>query len=390
MQNNLTKRFSVMMEQAKKWDSSNLSEGKKTHRYLNLISFIEEKILPFTRNNAGFKADVHKGLGYLYDMTSNPEKASENFRQAKRIFTKIKDRKGLAETYIRIGDMHRDYGHFNQALTSYQKAIRVSRNIPELSNFKAESLLGIGDLHRLRANYEQALQNLRGAKAIYRRNKSTEGVSEVLWIEGYTHIYTGQYAKAEKAFTQIIRWHEQGEVDETHRSTATGALGDIYRLTGKYEQSLALYREAEESMDIEGNQSGRAWILAMMGHSYLQLDNLQEAKRSILKAENLSRKMNNGINLVWALQAKAETQKLEGRTDDAKNTYRESQSIARKYGLKLETAHSRLGLATLSYKKGNPLYEKALRIYKDIGCRWGVRECNIRMKTREGPPLNYP
>jgi tetratricopeptide (TPR) repeat protein len=390
MRNKLAERFSVMMEQAKEWDSSDLSEGKKTHRYLNLISFIEEKILPFTQNNPGFRADVFKGLGYLYDMTSNPEKASLNLGEAKKIFFNTKYGKGLAETYILIGDMHRDYGRFSHALQSYEKAIQTCKNSVELSDLKAESLVGIGDLHRLKGIYKEALKKLSEAKTIYRKNKSTVGISEVLWVEGYTYTYMSQYTKAERAFRQIIQWHKQGKVDETHRSTATGALADTYRLTGKYEQSLKLYREAEESMDIEGNTSGRAWILAMMGHSYLQLNMLQEAKRSILKAENLSRKMNNDTCLVWALQAKAELEKQDGRTREAKNTYHESQCIAKKYGLKLEFAHSYLGLAGLTGRKGTFLYKKALMIYKDIGCRWGIRESSTRMNTPGDNPLNFP
>ena len=128
------------------------------------------------------------------------------------------------------------------------------------------------------------------AKTIYKKNKNVPGLSEVLWIEGYTYIYMSRYDKAEKAFNQMIQWYEQGLVDEKHRDTATGALGDVYRLTGRYEESLKLYREAEESMDIEGNSSGRAWILAMMGHAHLQQNQTAEAKRQILRAENLSRK----------------------------------------------------------------------------------------------------
>lgn len=390
MHDKLKESFYRMMEQAKTWDSSALSEARKSHRYLNLISFIEEKIQPFTGNDEGFKGDVFKGLGYLHDMTDNLEKASENFREAKKIFLRIKDKKGLAETHILMGDMHRDYGRYRQALQNYQKAIEASKNKPKLSDLEAECLYGIGDLDRTTGNYPKALKNLREAKRIYRKNKNIVGVSEVLWIEGYTYIYMNQYAKAAKAFRQMIKWYEQGLVDETHRDTATGALGDVYRLTGRYEESLKLYTEAEESMDIQGNTSQRAWILAMMGHSNLQLNKIHDAKRSILKAENLSRKTGNDICLVWTLQAKAELERIEGRKDDAKKTYIESQRTAKKYGMKLETAHSLLGLAILTGKKGTPFYEKALNIYKDIGSRWGIRECNLRMKSGVGQPLNFP
>ena len=390
MPDKLRDRFNRMMEQAKKWDSSALSEARKSHRYLNLISFIEEKIQPFTENDEGFKGDVFKGLGYLHDMTDNPEKASGNFREAKKIFLRIKDRKGLAETCVLTGDMHRDYGHSRQALQNYQKAIQLSENNPELSDLEAESLYGIGDLHRTRGNYPEALAHLRKAKAIYKKNKNIPEISEILWIEGYTYIYMGRYAKAERTFNQMIEWYEQGLTDEKHRDTATGALADVYRLTGRYEESLKLYAEAEESMDIEGNSSGRAWILAMMGHSLLQLSRTEEAKRQILRAENLSRKKNNDINLVWALQAKAELEKLEGRSSEGKKTYQESQRVAKKYGLRLETAHSLLGLAEITGKKEPPLYGKALRIYKDIGSRWGIRECGLRMKKHVDRPLNFP
>ncbi len=399
MPNKLRDRFNRMMEQAKKWDSAALSEARKNHRYLNLISFIEEKIQPFTDNDEGFKGDVFKGLGYLHDMTDNPGKASGNFREAKKIFLRIKDRKGLAETCVLIGDMHRDYGHSRQALQNYQKAIQLSENNPELSNFEAESLYGIGDLCRTRGNYPKALAHLRKAKAIYKKNKNIPEISEILWIEGYTYICMGQYGKAERTFNQMIQWYDQGLTDEKHRNTATGALGDVYRLTGRCEESLKLYAEAEESMDIEGNSSGRAWILAVMGHSYLQEGKIAEAKRQILRAENLSRKKNNDINLVWALQAKAELERLEGRKNDARKTYRESQRVAKKYGLRLETAHSHLGLAELAKQTGpqaSGLYGKALKIYKEIGSKWGIRECQKRMgffrKTMEHQtvPINFP
>lgn len=390
MSNKLKDSFSKMMEQAKEWDSLHLSEGRKTHRYLNLISFIEEKILPFTQNDPGFKADIFKGLGFLYDMTLNPEKASENFEKAIRIYSKANDNKGLAETHILVGDMHRDYCHFRQALQNYEKAIDATRNSPELSSFEAESLLGIGDLHRLKGNYKEALLNLREAKRIYRKNKSIVGVSEVLWVEGYTYIYMTRYARAEKIFTRMIGLYRQRLVDETHRDTATAALGDVYRLTGRYEESLRLYSEAEESMDIEGNTSGRAWVLAMMGHSYLQLNKPSDAKRSILKAENLSRKTNNDVCLVWALQAKAELEKSEGKIEEARNSYLESKRIAQSYGTRLELAHSHLGLAGLTGKNGTALYQKALKIYKDIGCPWGIRECKVRMESTVGQALNFP
>ena len=390
MPNKLKDSFNRMMEQAKEWDSSDLSEARKSRRYENLISFIEEKILPYTGKDVGFKGDVFKALGYLYDMTLNQKKASESFEKALKIYSRTKDKKGLAETHILAGDMHRDYGRSRQALQNYEKAIEASKNTPELSDLEAESLSGIGDLHRTRSNYKEALTHLKKAKTIYRKNKNVVGESEVLWTEGYTYIYMSRYDKAEKAFRQMIQWYEQGKVDETHRDTATGALADIYRLTGRYEESLKLYSEAEETMDIEGYETQRAWILAMMGHTHLQLNKLQDAKRSILKAENLSRKTNNDICLVWALQAKAELEKLDGKTEEAIKIYKESNRIAKKYGMRLEIAHSHLGLAGLTAKKGTSLYEKALRIYKDIGSPWGIKECNLRKRKQTDRPLNFP
>jgi tetratricopeptide (TPR) repeat protein len=303
-------------------------------------------------------------------------------------------------TLVLLRDMYKEYGFFKKALNDYQKVAKVCGNLKRLQKFKADSYWGIGDIERLMGKYEESLQNLKKAKSISERNAWHDGISDALWTEGYVYICVARYVEAEKAFKQIFNLYRQAKVDEAHKDSTKGALGDVYRLTGRFEESLKLYKEAEESMHIQGNDSGRAWILTVMGHSYLQLNQPVQAKRVLLKAENLARRIGDEISLIWALQARAELERGEKKYKEAESYYLESMELAHSHGLKLEVAHSYLGLAEISRRKGRrdpDLYEKPLKIYKRIGSPWGINECCLRenilrneMSPSQDRPLNFP
>jgi tetratricopeptide (TPR) repeat protein len=386
----IRKSFGKGMEKVETWTGYDMTRGKIERRYLNMISLIEGKILPLTEKDDDFRGEVLKKLGFLYDMTSNFNNASKSLEEAKKIFQKTSNAEELSEVLVLEGDLYRDYAHFQEALKIYSQNLKGVKRTQKLLRLKAESLWGIGEIHRLTANYKKASQHLEEAKKIFIKIKDNNGISDTLWSQGYTSLLTGQYKEAEEALNKILDMHSTGRVDEFHKASALGAMADIYRLTERYEESAKIYREAEESMNIQENQGMRAWILAVRTHSLMQLKKMKEARESVTEAENIARKNNDILSLTWALQARAELERQEGQAGQAKKLFEESQQLSETHGLRLELAHSHLGLAGLSRGKGASLYEKALRIYKDIGCQWGIKECKVRMESTVGQALNFP
>ena len=392
--------YKKAIEQAHEWTSSDISEGRLNKRYENLIVFIETKVQPFAEKDGEFKATVVKDIGNLYELIGDFEKAYFNLEKAKKLFIRLGKPEELAETYALLGDLYRDYGFSKKAINNYEKAIGYCGTIKELQEWKGDSHWGMGDLYRMTGSYQKGLANLEKAELIFKENNLIEGIGHVLWTKGYCYICTSEYQKAESCFNRILDLCNSGKLDETHRASAFGALGDCYRLTGKFETSLDLYQKAEESSEIQEDDSARSWMFAVTGLSYLQLSRVKEATRSVVRAENLAKRIDDKVSLLWTLQARAEVERCEKRFDEAASYYQQTQELAKSRGFKMELAHSFLGLGEVARNTGNEacsFYRKAIKIYRRIGARWGVEECTYRENLiREKPtghdtkPLNFP
>ena len=376
-------------EEVSACSKQDLSKARLTRRYLNFVRFVEGNILPETRGDKRFRAEVLKDLGYFQDMVGETKKAIVSLNKAEKAFIDLNDKNNLVETQCLLGDVYRSVPKFSKAIFYYKKVTSSRGKSETIQKARANAYWGIGDIHRLRGDYKDAINALNKAERIFIRNNPDEGIGEVLWTRGYVFICRGSFEKAEPIFLQILSMCDSGILDETHRCTALGALADVYRLQGKIDDNLFdLYRQADESLEAQEDFSARSWILTTKALAYMQISENEEAKRLLLEADAYNQKACDQMGKIWTWQALGELSRVGGDIAKAKKYFNNTKCIAKSNGCKLELAHSYLGLAETAKSEGKRsahLYNKALGVYKEIGTEWGKRECEKRMSSGKIP-----
>lgn len=389
-------------EQESKWSAEATSAAEETRRYRDLINF-SNRVLASCGSDKLFRGEVLKNLGYLYDVTDDSKRAEKSLKEAISIFKRVKDGKvkaWLAESYCLLGDTYRDYGDFKKSLQLYKQAIEAAGRQEQTRKFKAKSYWGIGDIFRSTGKYKEALKFLDKAESDFKKVESKEGIGDVLWARGYVYICLTDYGKAELCFNEILKMWEMKELDESYRGVALGSLGDVCRLSGRFENAIEFYTKAEESMELREDDMERAWILSVMFDAYLNLGNLKDARSVTIRAESLARRMNDKYSLLFALLSWGELERFERNFAAAARRYNECLKVARSIGCTLEIGHSYLGLALIAHQNGEnpaPLFTKAQTTYRKIDSEWGLKECGLRreaiLKSDEKAilkPLNFP
>ena len=385
------------VEEVSACSEENLSEARQRRRYLDFVRFSKERIIPLTKGDKPFYAEVHKDLGYFSDMAGETKQALTYLKRAEAAYRLLKDNTGLAETYCLFGDAYRSVPDLDLAVTFYEKSTGYRGKGEKLQEARAYAYWGIGDVHRMRGDYKAAMSALDKSNRIFTRIDSDDGIGGVLWDQGYVYICRGEFEKAESIFLRILDLCDADRLDESHRCTGEGALADTYRLQGKIDEELfRLYRSASESMEAQEDLAARSWIFSTQALAHLQLNETGKAKILLLEADAYNQKANDPICMLWTYQAMGELHSMLGEYDKAMDIFLKHRNIAKRSKCKLELGHAYLGLAEVERNSGaNPKknFLKALEIYRQIGSKWGVRECRLRMKAGamdKLPPLNFP
>ena len=160
------------------------------------------------------------------------------------------------------------------------KALDVFLNRPEIDEYTAETYLLLGNLFRNRGEVDRALsvhQNLIGRASLTRQQKAA-----TMLALGKDFLAAGMMDRAEQVFTEVL----QGEGSQ-YIEDAKEALRNIYEQTQEWEKAIAVTKASKQSQDNHLN-TVVANYYCELAEVALSTGHLQSAKEQLALAKSRS------------------------------------------------------------------------------------------------------
>lgn len=225
------------------------------------------------------------------------------------------DRAGLAEVYLRQGDVYTLLRRFETAEEALDTSLQLSRaRSDEVGERNALRSLGLLRWHQERN--EEALERVREALAIDRKRGNTDGVAGDLSNLGNIFKGMGNYQEALTHLEEALELTRASH-NPLKQGYVLHILANIYRALGNIDQAVAFFKEAIDVCTQHRLLVQQSFHLTSLAHTYLQQDDVAESLRLYEKAVALNRKVRHADGLAQSLRILGDLLLNLGRTDEA-------------------------------------------------------------------------
>jgi eukaryotic-like serine/threonine-protein kinase len=243
----------------------------------------------------------------------HPEQGAASCEDSSKVFLAAGNRLGVADAMRLIGDSQGFQGHYELAITTYQRALAVLR--------------GLGEEHEKTG---ALLNNMAGAC-----------------------INLGQLDRAEKLY-RTAKDHFEQAGDKANTWTALGNIADVLFLRGKLPDAARLYQQVIESEELLA-PSASGYAMYRLADLELAQGQPKKAHDLAARAVNAMRPTNGGYqDLTGAMVVLGDALMAQGDLAGARQQYQQTLETRQKLGAQDLMAESQVSLADLSLYEGHP------------------------------------
>jgi serine phosphatase RsbU (regulator of sigma subunit) len=282
----------------------------------------------------------------------------EYTQKALKLMQELKDKRGAASCYERLGRINGTNNKYQKAVQFYLNAIVLKRELKDL-NGAADSYSWIAGIYLHTGDYEHALEyclkGLKIAEATGYKNKICE-----------SNITIGIIFYEQKKYKECIAYMGKALAVEGEQ-TSKRNLAFIYNnMAIAYEalkdHNTALSYHFKSLKLKEGSSEGTAISYNNISAVYASLGKSDEALRYILKSVALSEKINDRVGLTYSYIGAGDCYKEQRNTVVAYNYYLKGLKIAREINYKTEIREAYDHLSSVCEEMKD--YHKALEYHK--------------------------
>ncbi|MBU0487048.1 MAG: tetratricopeptide repeat protein, partial [Bacteroidetes bacterium] len=343
--------------------------------YSQAIDSLTDKEIGKYRSRAEFIAIAHKYSGIVTMTSGNYSNAITAFEQAKTIFEKLNDKKGLSTCLNNIGIVYYNKGDFHRAMDYYEKSLLIfeeldyQRGISSCLNNLSLVAMYLGDYSKAEESYEKSLK-------LKEDIDDQPGISRCLNNLGLVVMYQGDYRAATEYFEKSMKIRENLG-DKKGISDCLNSLGMVYKYQGDFPKATGFH---EKGLNIEeelGDKKGISGCLTNLGNVFADQGNLPKAQEYYEKSLKLYEELGDEQGMAVNLNNLGIVYKNQGNYNKAEEFYSESLKIKEKAGDKMGISNCLSNLGNLYFyrnfwDKAEEFYEKSLIIDEELGDKKGI------------------
>ena len=231
-------------------------------------------------------ADAYIFIGNIHANKGDYEKALEFYLKSLKIKEEIGDKKGMADSYGNIGTIQWNKGDYDKALEFYLKALKIFEEIGDKKGM-AGSYIGIGNIHRSKGDYEKALEFFLKDIKITEELGDKKGMAGSYINIGIIHDNNGDYEKALEFYTKSLKITEELG-DKNGMADAYNNIGNFHANKGDYEKALEFYLKSLKITEELGDKKGMTAYYGNIGLLNSDLKKFSEARIFLNKGLQLS------------------------------------------------------------------------------------------------------
>ena len=217
--------------------------------------------------------------------TSDTTISLEYLRRIKSIGAGLTNKIYLGRAYELEGKMKTHYGHFEEAIIAYDRAM-ASYNEADNDIAYYEAMKNKGNVYLFQGSYTQAMNYYETALDYYQRNNMPAGASRCLNNMGIIYKNHGNYVDALRVYYESLSIIDP-EKDPMQIANGYINMGNVFVYLGTYEQALEYFEKAREIAEKEGSVQSRALCLVNSGVVLSKLNSFQEAEKYYQRALEL-------------------------------------------------------------------------------------------------------
>ncbi len=277
-------------------------------------------------------------------------KALKFVQQSEKLAKELKYNKGLAEITYYKAKIHNQEGNTAKAINEFKNAKTLYTSVRDtLSVAKVNSNLGILEIEK--GNYKDGLSHaLSAIKELEKRelfdelSKNYESLANAYQTSG----------NIEKAITYNLKKLDvDNRINNTKGLISTNKnLGDIYIKKQNYNQAISYYESALGYAN-PNEEKLRANILPYLGKAYLMDKDYSTSTKYLAESVNLNRRFENKIELSVALNSLGEINIEQKRLKTAEAQLQEAANLSRVTNNDEELLRNYKLMQTLESDKGN-------------------------------------
>ncbi len=256
-----------------------------------------EHILPGQKN--ADKVHTLIAIAWHYRQ-SNIEKAFAATREAIRLSSEAMDKRGIAASVARLGDLYEVTGRYDSALISFGEALALKTELADSAGI-ASTYNGMGMVHDQLGNDDKALENYFRALAMFEH--LSDPLSQAMVLTNIGIVY-----KKQKAFEKTITYYRkalsiyEAESSPFGISVVNGNIGAVLLKLNRYEESINYSLTAYEGYKTLNYNRLMAYPLGNLGIAYDSLGQQHEAAEFFNQALALHRENENLIEVAFTLK----------------------------------------------------------------------------------------
>lgn len=321
----------------------------------------------YTRLPGKEKETVHRKLGEYYE-GKDPVVSLRHYVECDHL-TGIKkvydDACGRME---KVGEYREIFGRSNRILSSFEESLDEA--------LKARLLVNCGNCLKTFSYQDiyNALPYYEKAKVIYEKLGEASAYAKTLATTGKVLRFVGNLKKSLEALEGAKTILEKKKAEEGVYAWTLRQRAHVYRQLGRLNEALVGYETAKSIYSALKEEEACAWSLYGIGATQLLLGNFEEALGHLLAAKSIFEKGKKHGERVHLIPI-AEIYRLKEDYDVAEAYYKDYLEYSSTSKDERGVADALLGLAEvkrLKQKACSEDYSEPLKIYDNIGCKWGV------------------
>ena len=238
---------------------------------------------------------AHGRIGRIHRQHGDYDAALACFDEARALFDRAQDRRGVAGALDDIGSVHWMRGNYPTALDHHKQALAIRRTLGDKRSI-ALSYANIGRVQLDLGAFPAALDRFREALELRRAANDRPGVVDSMVDLAMVHEADGKHEAAQEILGDALKLaREIG--DRKAQAHVLGRSGEVHLALGRTDLAADALEKANELVTALGDRLGQAECARTLAEVALVRGNRQEALEHAGRALELAEKIGSRVHV---------------------------------------------------------------------------------------------
>ncbi len=217
-------------------------------------------------------------IALLYNSLGDSALSIRTYNQALDIYRKLDNKAQQSRILLYIGGVHQKNGQFNEALTSYNEALKLLNKEDYISEISIR--YGLARTYRDQKDYTKAFEAANLALKLSKKHKYSFQETASIGIIGSIYLVQGDYKNALYSYQKALDGYRNSDLKVKEAETLN-TISTAYEFQKQYQQAIKTLNEELKLRQTLQDKTGEAQVNYQIAINQRKLKNLETALTNI-------------------------------------------------------------------------------------------------------------